>query len=204
MTDTCLTGFSSRVRHTVDVDSAQLAAEASASLPRAADGQGGGARSSPTTDATPIHPTKAQAGASSSRVLRRGRAGKQPAPTVLLVEDDEKFSGVLARALRRVGLDIETTNTGDGALRAMRSTPPVSAVVLDVMIPHPDGIEVCRQLRRDGWSGPIVAISARTSSTDRARAAAAGANAFLPKPFRLADLCRTVTALLGDDQSSTV
>jgi DNA-binding response OmpR family regulator len=120
---------------------------------------------------------------------------------VLLVEDDEKFGVVLSRALERVGLDTATASTGDAALNAMRTLPEVSAVVLDVMIPHPDGIEVCRQLRRDGWRGPIVAISARTSSTDRARVNDAGADAFLPKPFRLTDLCETVASLLGGAQT---
>lgn len=117
-------------------------------------------------------------------------------PVALVVEDDVKFAALLARALMRIGMRVELAVTGDGALNAMRSQDPV-VVVLDVMIPHPDGIEVCSQLRRDGWDGPVVLISARCSPADRAAATRAGADAFLAKPFRLAELLETVDALVS-------
>jgi DNA-binding response OmpR family regulator len=133
--------------------------------------------------ATDIHPTTRRAGSAAGRV-------------VLLVEDDEKFAGLLARALSRIGFEARLVVTGDGALRAMRQAPSVAAVVLDIMIPHPDGIEVCRQLRRDGWAGPIVIISALDGSDTRTRARRAGADVFLPKPFRLTELLDAVETVV--------
>jgi len=115
---------------------------------------------------------------------------------VLLVEDDEKLAGLLARALGHLGFTAALAVTGDGALDAMRDGLPFAAVVLDIMIPHPDGIEVCHQLRRDGWSGPIVIISALDGSDTRTRARSAGADVFLPKPFRLEELMDAVATLV--------
>lgn len=113
---------------------------------------------------------------------------------VLVVEDDEKLSELIQRMLARGGYDGMVAATGDEALRAMRDRRP-AAVVVDVMIPHPDGIEVCRKFRRDGWSGPIVAISARSSADHRRRAIEAGADTFLAKPFRLSELILTLDRL---------
>jgi DNA-binding response OmpR family regulator len=112
-------------------------------------------------------------------------------PVVLIVEDDEKLAALIGRMLGRAGFDSIVTGTGDAALSAMREREP-NAAVLDVMIPHPDGIEVCRQFRRDGWTGPIIAISARNSPLDRERVMAAGADAFLSKPFHLSELIATL------------
>jgi DNA-binding response OmpR family regulator len=117
-------------------------------------------------------------------------------PAVLLVEDDEKFARLLGRALARIHLRPRYAATGDSALRAIRTDSSVRAVILDVMIPHPDGIEVCRQIRRDGWTGPVIVISARGSAADRARARAAGADGFLAKPLRMSELLDFVSALL--------
>jgi DNA-binding response OmpR family regulator len=116
------------------------------------------------------------------------------APVVLIVEDDEKLAALIRRMLGRAGFDSILAPTGDAALAAMRGGDPAAAV-LDVMIPHPDGIEVCRQFRRDGWSGPIIAISARNSALDRERVAAAGADVFFSKPFRLSELITTLENL---------
>jgi CheY-like chemotaxis protein len=140
-----------------------------------------------------------------------GRTGEGPAPlrprravdvrTVLLVEDDEKFAGLLARAFGHLGFTAVLAVTGDGALDAMRQDRPFAAVVLDIMIPHPDGIEVCHQLRRDGWAGPIVIISALDGSETRTRARGAGADVFLPKPFRLEELLDAVSTLVDGSPS---
>ena len=115
---------------------------------------------------------------------------------MLVVEDDEKFAGLLARAFSHLGFSAAFAVTGDGALDAMREDLPFAAVVLDIMIPHPDGIEVCHQLRRDGWAGPIVVISALDGSDTRIRARGAGADVFLAKPFRLEELMDAVTTLV--------
>lgn len=113
---------------------------------------------------------------------------------VVLAEDDTKLARLVSRAFEHIGLETFIALTGDAALSAMRDDIPVAAVVLDIMIPHPDGIEVCRQIRRDGWEGPTIVISALDSADVRARVAKAGADVFLPKPFHLTELLTTVAA----------
>ena len=114
-----------------------------------------------------------------------------------MVEDDPHLAGLLQRALAHHHLEVLVAGTGDEALRWLREVPDVDALVLDVMIPHPDGIEVCRKARRDGHRGPIVVISARGGDAHRDRALAAGADVFLAKPFPLVDLGATVVDLVG-------
>jgi DNA-binding response OmpR family regulator len=119
-----------------------------------------------------------------------------PPVNVLVVDDDVKLASVIVRFLERVGYRCTTARTGDEALWAVnRSTP--DAIVMDVMIPHPSGIEVCRHMRADGYVGPIVVISARGTPSDRAAAARAGASNFLSKPFPLADLAASLAAMIG-------
>lgn len=117
-------------------------------------------------------------------------------PWVLVVEDDAKFADVLRRFLASAGYTTRRAFSGDTALRALLA-PGAIAVLLDVMIPHPDGIEVCRQLRRTRWGGPIIAMSARSGPRDRAAIAAAGADRFLAKPFPLEDLADAIRSLTG-------
>lgn len=115
----------------------------------------------------------------------------QEPPLVLIVEDDEKLAALIERILYRAGYAVMVASTGDEALRSMRDRRP-QAVVVDVMIPHPDGIELCRKFRRDGWPGPMIAISARSSPDHQRRTLEAGADRFLGKPFRLSDLVETL------------
>lgn len=122
---------------------------------------------------------------------------------VLLVEDDQKLADVLMRALTSSGFEAIMAGTGGDALEVMRHRRDIAAVVLDIMIPRPDGIEVCRGLRRAGWQGPVVLISALDGPETRRRCRSSGADAFLPKPFRLSDLLDKLTVLV-DDQSPSV
>ena len=116
---------------------------------------------------------------------------------MLVVEDDPKFAAVLQRHLHASGIHSRLAGSGDSALRAVRDLDVV-ALLLDIMIPHPDGIEVCRQLRRNGWGGLIVAMSARTGPIHEAAIRDAGADVFLAKPFPLAELTRALTTLAPD------
>jgi two-component system response regulator MprA len=125
-----------------------------------------------------------------ARTGKKARAG-----LVLVVDDDPKFARVAARVLVRAGYECVTGESGDQALRAMRDHRP-DAVVLDVMMPYPTGIEVCRRLRADGWAGPVIMVSALSSPAERATAARAGADTFLGKPFPLHDLVSAVDTLL--------
>ncbi|MCU1428288.1 MAG: tcrA [Actinomycetia bacterium] len=115
-------------------------------------------------------------------------------PYVLVVEDDPKMATIVERCLQRASYATEVATSGDQALWAVLNRSPI-AIVLDVMIPHPSGIEVCKHLRREGWTGPIVIVSARSSPADRDVALRAGADAFMAKPFVLAELLATIEAL---------
>jgi DNA-binding response OmpR family regulator len=121
------------------------------------------------------------------------------APYVLIVEDDPKMAAIIDLCLHRASYSTEIATSGDQALWCVLSRPPL-AMVLDVMIPHPSGIEVCRFLRREGWSGPVIIVSARSSPADRDAALHAGADAFLAKPFALSDLLNLVEGLVAHPQ----
>ena len=113
---------------------------------------------------------------------------------VLVVDDDPKFASVAVRSLERAGYECVTGESGDQALWAVFEHRP-DVIVLDVMMPHPSGIEVCRHLRARGWTGGVVIVSARSNPDDRATATRAGADVFLGKPFPLSDLVDAVGAL---------
>lgn len=114
---------------------------------------------------------------------------------VLVVDDDPKFTSLAVRTLERAGYRCTTGASGEQALRAVQHNPP-DAVVLDLMMPGPNGLEVCRQLRNAGWAGGVIIVSARKAPADRAVAAEAGADAFLGKPFLLDDLVYAVDMVL--------
>lgn len=118
-----------------------------------------------------------------------------PQGTVLIVDDDQKLALILARWLGQVGFSCTVAESGDEALWSINRAEP-DALVLDVMIPHPGGVEVCRHLRAGGFTGPIVMISARSNPEDRAATARAGADRFLAKPFALDALATTLRELL--------
>jgi two-component system OmpR family response regulator len=117
---------------------------------------------------------------------------------LLVVEDDDKMAGLIDRALVGEGYAVDVVGTGTDALWAA-SEVPYDAIVLDVMIPAPDGIEVCRQLRaRECWL-PILLLTARNAVEDKVRGLDAGADDYLPKPFAFAELFARLRALLRRD-----
>ncbi|MBW3657516.1 MAG: response regulator transcription factor [Actinobacteria bacterium] len=114
---------------------------------------------------------------------------------VVLVEDDEGIARPLAGALRNAGYDVEHVTTGRAALQAVG--PLTDAVVLDLGLPDIDGVEVCRRLRRSyGEELPILVLTARASETDVVVGLDAGADDYVTKPFRLAELEARLRALL--------
>jgi two-component system OmpR family response regulator len=117
---------------------------------------------------------------------------------LLVVEDDEKMASVLKRGLEREGYAVDVAATGQDALWAGRELP-YDAVVLDAMIPVPDGFDVCRQLREAGKWMPVMMLTARDSVDDRVRGLDAGADDYLPKPFSFAELFARLRALLRRD-----
>lgn len=115
-------------------------------------------------------------------------------PPVLLVEDDDGIATPLAAALRGDGHDVVRVATGGDALAA--AARGVSAVVLDLGLPDIDGVEVCRRLRVIAPGAPVLMLTARTSEADVVVGLDAGADDYVTKPFRLAELMARLRALL--------
>jgi two-component system OmpR family response regulator len=114
---------------------------------------------------------------------------------VLVVEDDAKMASLLRRGLEREGYAVDVVASGAEALWAADAAR-YDAVVLDALIPEPDGFEVCRQLRRSGAWMPIMLVTARDAVHDRVRGLDAGADDYLTKPFAFAELLARLRALL--------
>jgi DNA-binding response OmpR family regulator len=115
--------------------------------------------------------------------------------SVLLAEDDVSISDPLARALRREGYDVEVRSEGTAVLQRVLSGG-VDLVVLDLGLPTMDGLEVCRRMRAEGRSVPVLVLTARAEEVDLVVGLDAGADDYVTKPFRLAELLARVRALL--------
>lgn len=113
---------------------------------------------------------------------------------LLLVEDDPAISGPLVRALGREGYEVSLAETGHDALDAMEHG--VDLVILDLGLPDMDGLDVARQVRTHGWEFPILILTARTEEVDMVVGLDAGADDYVTKPFRLAELLARVRAQL--------
>jgi two-component system OmpR family response regulator len=113
---------------------------------------------------------------------------------ILIVEDEVKMSGLLRRGLRAEGMAVDVTANGEDALWMAGSTE-YDAIVLDVMLPGIDGIEVCRRLRADGVWAPILMLTARDGVADRVAGLDGGADDYLTKPFSYAELLARLRAL---------
>ncbi len=116
-------------------------------------------------------------------------------PRVLVVDDDERIAASVRRALDYAGYDVSVAHNGPAAVAAAGSGDP-DLIVLDVMMPGYDGLEVARRLRRAGNNTPILMLTARTSVPDRVDGLEAGADDYLIKPFAHDDLLARVRALL--------
>jgi two-component system, OmpR family, response regulator MtrA len=101
---------------------------------------------------------------------------------VLVVDDDQDLAEMLGIVLTGAGIDVDLVSRGDEALEAFRNNPP-DLVLLDVMLPGLDGIEVCKQIRAESMV-PIVMLSAKGDSHDVVRGLEAGADDYMVKPFR--------------------
>jgi len=113
---------------------------------------------------------------------------------VLIAEDDRSVRESLARAMRLEGYEVVTANDGAAALESIRAAPPDIAV-LDVSMPSVDGLTVCRVLRSEWSTLPILMLTARTEPSDRVAGLDAGADDYVTKPFDLGELFARLRAL---------
>ena len=125
---------------------------------------------------------------------------------VLVVDDERAVRESLQRALELEGYDVELAADGEEAIERLTVTAPADAVILDVLMPGIDGLEVCRRLRAAGSSVPVLMLTARAEVDSRVAGLDAGADDYLPKPFALAELLARLRALLrrtayGDEGS---
>jgi two-component system response regulator MprA len=114
---------------------------------------------------------------------------------ILVVDDDRAVRESLRRSLQFNGYQVEVASDGQQALDSIVGSRP-DAMVLDVMMPRLDGLQVCRQLRSSGDDLPILVLTARDLVSDRVAGLDAGADDYLPKPFALEELLARLRALL--------
>jgi two-component system response regulator MprA len=114
---------------------------------------------------------------------------------VLVVDDDAAVRNSLDRALRLNGYEVDLAVDGVDALNQVNIETP-DAMVLDVLMPNMDGLEVCRRLRSFGDQTPILMLTAQDGVTERVAGLDAGADDYLPKPFALDELLARLRALL--------
>ena len=128
---------------------------------------------------------------------------------ILVVDDERAVRDSLRRALELEGYGVELAEDGEQALRRLELEPQPDAVILDILMPGADGLEVCRRLRRSGNEIPVLMLTARAEVDSRVAGLDAGADDYLPKPFALAELLARLRALLrrlgnGDGESDTL
>ena len=127
---------------------------------------------------------------------------------VLVVDDERAVRESLRRALELEGYEVELAESGEDALERLNGAMPADAVILDVLMPGIDGLEVCRTLRAAGNAVPVLMLTARSEVDSRVAGLDAGADDYLPKPFALAELLARIRALLrragSEDEPSHV
>ena len=119
----------------------------------------------------------------------------QPTNRVLVVDDEQNITELIATAMRYEGFDVETAATGRKALEAIAAFRP-HLILLDVMLPDLDGFEVARRVRQEGRRVPIVFLTAKDATEDKVRGLTLGGDDYVSKPFSLEELLARVRAVL--------
>ena len=115
--------------------------------------------------------------------------------TILVVDDEESLTDLVSSALRFAGYEVRTEDNGFDALRSVKEQNP-DLIVLDINKPEMDGFDVCRRLRRDGNTVPVIFLTARDDIEDKRIGFRQGGDDYLAKPFSLEELGLRIEALL--------
>jgi two-component system response regulator MprA len=122
---------------------------------------------------------------------------------ILVVDDERAVRDSLRRALELEGYDVELAADGEEALERLHSNGEPDAVILDILMPRMDGLEVCRRLRREGLRLPVLMLTAREEVENRVAGLDAGADDYVTKPFALEELLARMRALLRRTSSGS-
>lgn len=144
-----------------------------------------------TADHPRMGPVRPDADGDTPRFVLDGN----PAPRVLVVDDEPSIAELLSIALRDEGWDVRTAGNGADALAAAEEFRP-DAVILDVMLPDLDGPEVLRRLRAEKPQLPVLFLTARDDAADRIAALTAGGSHYLTKPFSLGEVAERLRGVL--------
>ena len=120
-------------------------------------------------------------------------------PKIMVVDDDEDFTTLYKQYLRRAGFDAFAENESSKVMEHASAIKP-DLILLDLMMPEPDGFQLCRMLRADPIfrRTPIIIVTALNDEDSKIVAIGAGANAYLTKPFHIYELTRRINLLLGE------
>ena len=119
----------------------------------------------------------------------------------LVVEDQKKMAGFLRKGLVEAGYSVDLAETGSAA-EMLAGENPYDLIILDVMLPDQNGLDTARHIRRDGYQGPILMLTALAGTKDKVHGLDAGADDYLTKPFAFDELLARVRALLRRRESS--
>jgi heavy metal response regulator len=120
---------------------------------------------------------------------------------LLLVEDEPKIAHFIKRGLEEEHYAVDVADSGEDAL-ALADVTPYDLVVLDLMLPDMDGLDVCRRLRQRGMDVPVLMLTARGTLDDRVAGLDTGADDYLVKPFAFAELLARTRALLRRQEAT--
>ena len=119
----------------------------------------------------------------------------QTTQRILVVDDENSISELIATSLKFVGFDVRTASSGGQALQIAEEFKP-HALILDVMLPDQNGFEVCRQLRNEGHNVGVLFLTAKDSTEDKIAGLTIGGDDYMTKPFSLEELVARLRALL--------
>jgi DNA-binding response OmpR family regulator len=127
---------------------------------------------------------------------------KSPTSQILLVEDDAKIADFVIRSLEKSGFQVQHETDGVGGLRQIFKNN-YDLVLLDVMLPKLNGLELLQQLRKDGNTTPVIILSAKVDLNDRLTGFEFGADDYMPKPFFVEEMVAKIKVILARKKSAS-